>query len=57
MLKSQISLKRALKKFGLTDPEIKIYLACLKHESVSPFQLSKITNITRTTVYDILMEL
>lgn len=48
---------KVLKRFGLTDNEIDIYIECLKNEELSPFQLSKLTGIPRTTVYDCLMSL
>lgn len=47
----------ALNKFGLTKNEIKIYLETLKNEELSPFQIAKLTDIPRTSVYDILMNL
>lgn len=47
----------ALKKFGLTENEVKVYLEALKQEELTPFQISKLTKIPRTTVYDILMGL
>jgi len=50
-------INRTLRKFGLTNNEIKIYLASLKNDDLSPYKLSKLTNIPRTTVYDILMNL
>ena len=51
------SIYSALKKFGLTQNETKVYLETLKKEELSPFQIAKLTNIPRTTVYDILMNL
>jgi predicted transcriptional regulator len=47
----------ALKKFGLTQNETKVYLETLKKEELSPFQIARLTNIPRTSVYDILMNL
>ncbi len=47
----------ALKRFGLTDGEIKVYLEALKKDELTPFSISKLTGIPRTTVYDILMGL
>jgi len=47
-------VKSALSKFGLSDNEIKIYVEALKHKETSPYQLSKLTKIPRTTVYDVL---
>ncbi len=48
---------KVLKKFGLTENEAKVYLESLKENELSPFQISKLTGIPRTTVYDILMNL
>ncbi len=50
-------IKKALEKFGLSQNEIKIYLQALKLEKTSPYQLSRLTKIPRTTVYDTLMNL
>lgn len=50
-------VQKVLEKFGLSENEIKVYLACLKHEDMSPFKISKLTKIPRTTIYDILMGL
>lgn len=46
-----------LKKFGLTENEAKVYIESLKENELSPFQISKLTGIPRTTVYDVLMNL
>lgn len=48
---------KVLKKFGLSDNETTVYVESLKKDELSPFQISKITNIPRTTVYDVLMSL
>jgi predicted transcriptional regulator len=48
---------KALKEFGLTDNEISVYIESLKHDELSPYQISKITGIPRTTVYDVVMGL
>lgn len=48
---------QALKKFGLSEKEIKVYLEVLKHDEMSPYEISRATKIPRTTVYDILMGL
>ncbi|KKR06385.1 MAG: Transcriptional regulator, TrmB [candidate division WS6 bacterium GW2011_GWF2_39_15] len=48
---------RTLERFGLNEKEIQVYLACLKQDITSPYQLSKITKIPRTTIYDILLNL
>ncbi|MEA3357484.1 MAG: helix-turn-helix domain-containing protein [Patescibacteria group bacterium] len=48
---------RILKKFGLSDTETSVYLEALKHDQLTPYSISKLTGIPRTTVYDILMNL
>ena len=50
-------IRKALLKFGLTENEITIYQEAIKQKESSPFTLSKATNIPRTTVYDVLMNL
>lgn len=49
--------KKVLAKYGLTDKEIDIYLACLNEADLTPFKISQITKIPRTTVYSVLSEL
>jgi sugar-specific transcriptional regulator TrmB len=46
-----------LSRFGLTKNETDVYLAALKLNETSPFELARLTGIPRTTVYDILMTL
>ncbi|HLD03834.1 MAG TPA: helix-turn-helix domain-containing protein [Candidatus Dojkabacteria bacterium] len=48
---------QALKKFGLSENEIRVYLETLKKDELSPYQIAKSTGIPRTTVYDVLMSL
>jgi hypothetical protein len=48
---------KTLKEFGLSDNEVKVYLEAIKHAETSPNQLSKLTKIPRTTVYDTLTDL
>ncbi len=50
-------IKSVLKKFGLTENQIKVYLAILKKEKTTHSDLSKKTKIARTTVYDIVSDL
>lgn len=50
-------IKKVLNQFGLTDNEATIYLEALKLGETSPYELSRLTQIPRTTVYDILMSL
>jgi DNA-binding MarR family transcriptional regulator len=49
--------EKALEQFGLNKNETKVYLEILNHDESSPFQISKLTGIPRTTVYDIVMTL
>jgi len=42
----------ALKKFGLTDTEAKIYLALIKVKESTAVQLAKQTEVHRRTIYD-----
>lgn len=51
------NINQVLSKFGLSDKEISVYKAALKLEETSPYQLSKLTKIPRTTIYDVLMSL
>ncbi len=46
-----------LKKLGLNDKEIKIYLGLLEYGSISVRGLAEITGLNRGTVYDILKKL
>jgi sugar-specific transcriptional regulator TrmB len=46
-----------LKKLGLTDKEVKIYLTLLEYGAISVRGLAEITNINRGTTYDILKRL
>ena len=45
---------QTLERFGLSEKEILVYRAVLKHEETTPFELSRETKIPRTTVYDVL---
>ncbi len=45
---------KTLGKFGLNQNEIKVYLETLKESDLSPYKLAKLTNIPRTTVYEVL---
>src|SRR3989338_4179429 len=49
--------EEALRKFGLTDREIRIYLALLELGEALASKISERTNIPRTLVYDILENL
>ncbi len=46
-----------LKKLGLGDKEIKVYLALLEYGAISVRGLADITNLNRGTVYDLLKKL
>jgi len=48
---------KTLKNFGLSKKEIKVYIEALKEDNLSPYKISKLTKIPRTTVYDVLMNL
>jgi predicted transcriptional regulator len=48
---------KILKQFGLSENETLVYLESLKKDDLSPYQISKLTGIPRTTVYDVLMSL
>lgn len=48
---------RILSRFGLSDSEVKVYRQTLLADNLSPFKLSQLTGIPRTTVYEILMSL
>ena len=50
-------IQENLQKLGLTDKESQIYLSILESGKLSAQQISKITNINRTTVYSVLKEL
>ena len=51
------NIQSTLEDLGLRKQEIKIYLALIKHDSLSALQISKETGIDRTTAYDILRKL
>ncbi|MBU1085082.1 MAG: helix-turn-helix domain-containing protein [Candidatus Beckwithbacteria bacterium] len=50
-------VKKTLSRFGLTNNEILIYVEALKQGEASPFKLSQLTKVPRTTVYDVLTSL
>lgn len=51
------SINKTLTDFGLSENEIKVYLACLNNDDLTPFKIAKLTGIPRTTVYDTLLNL
>lgn len=50
-------IQSTLEDIGLKKQEIKVYLALIKHDSLSALQISKETGVDRTTAYDILRKL
>lgn len=50
-------LTKTLQQFGLSDNEITVYTEAIKHEEVSPYKLSTLTKIPRTTIYDVMTSL
>lgn len=44
-------IQNTLKRYGLTDTEISVYLTILENNKISPTVISKVTNIKRPTVY------
>lgn len=50
-------MKSELMSFGLSEKEADVYLACLKAGETTANTLSKLTNIRRTTVYEVLESL
>ena len=46
-----------LKKIGLSDKEIKVYLSLLEYGAISVRGLAEVTSLNRGTVYDILKKL
>ncbi len=52
-----IQMKEELKELGLTDNEVKIYLALLRFGSLSPSEIAEKTGFSRSYVYDALERL
>ena len=50
-------MKQVLKNLGFEDREIKIYLTLIREQGLTAMQISKKTEIDRTTTYDILERL
>ena len=46
-----------LKNYGLSEKEITVYREAVRHDELSPYKISKLTGIPRTTVYDVLTDL
>ena len=44
-------MDKELRALGLEDKEVKIYLACLAHDTPTPTQVAKLTGLKRATVY------
>lgn len=52
-----MSINPLLKKIGLNDKEILVYLTLLKSGKTTPAQLAKLTKINRATIYNIVKSL
>jgi sugar-specific transcriptional regulator TrmB len=50
-------ISQILKKLGLNETEIPVYLTILQHGKISAAHLSKLTKINRTTIYSITKQL
>ncbi|MCA9380717.1 hypothetical protein KC678_00440 [Candidatus Dojkabacteria bacterium] len=50
-------VEKVLRKFGLTDNEIKVYITVLKQKDTSHNKISKACGVARTTVYDVINSL
>jgi predicted transcriptional regulator len=50
-------IHETLKKLGFTDKEVEVYLAILQQGKIAPADIAKLTNINRSTVYDVSKEL
>ncbi|HYF04717.1 MAG TPA: helix-turn-helix domain-containing protein, partial [Patescibacteria group bacterium] len=50
-------LNTILKELGLSDKEISVYLAVLKHGKISPAKAAIVTGLKRTTVYSVAKDL
>lgn len=50
-------IQKVLTQYGLSDNEIAIYTASLREHGLTPYKISKLTGIPRTTVYDTLLSL
>lgn len=48
-----MDIENTLKEFGLTEHEVKVYLALLKNGSILAGRISRLTGIHRRNVYDI----
>ncbi|MFA7309217.1 MAG: helix-turn-helix domain-containing protein [Patescibacteria group bacterium] len=48
-----MAIQQTLKKLGLNEKEIKVYLNLLKHGKTKPSDLAKLTNLSRPTLYNI----
>mgnify|MGYP003684281167 FL=1 len=50
-------MEKELRYYGFSEKEVKIYLACLRLGEDTTNRISEMSNISRTTVYDILENL
>jgi hypothetical protein len=56
MNEKDIAIK-TLVEYGLSNAEAEIYLICLNNKDITPYEISKLVDIPRTTIYDIVMNL
>lgn len=52
-----VEIKQLLHKIGLTDAESKAYLALIGHGSISGYEVSKVSGVARSKVYNVLESL
>lgn len=57
MMVNNDSLQLQLQEFGLNSKQVQVYLILLQKGILSPSEISRFTNINRTTVYRIIEEL
>ena len=50
-------MREQLRKYGFSEKEIEIYLACLKLGDSTANRLSEITGIRRSTIYEVIESL
>ena len=50
-------LEEKLSQFGLSDKEIRVFLAIFEHKKISPSKISSMTGIKRSTVYAVAQDL
>ena len=50
-------MKENLRKYGLSEKEVEIYLACIKSGDVTASRLAELSGIRRSTVYEVIESL